>query len=631
MQEILNARIISLFLLSFCFPCTAVADTETVTVFNASFTPVATLSMPRRAVQPSEIAVLINDNDPQSVAVANYYQQKRGIPDQNMIHLNFDQNKLYPNFTLNNGIDPADFAALKAQVDASVGLNIQALVISWSRPFRIADFNYYPTNYSITSAFTFGIDPNYINVNSCGSMPMNPLYDSMSTKPYTDLKIRPTMMLAGTSVANVEAMIDKAVLAEKTLPTGNGWFVRTDDTARSNPRLYDFQTTAQAWNRPAALIMNFANRGSRGLTNTTNVLFYQTGAASVHNLATNTYVPGAVADHLTSAGGILFNGDQMSILRWLEAGAAASYGTVTEPCAHAEKFPRASVLVKHYFLGNSVVEAYLKSVQWPAQGVFVGDPLARPFGTKGTLVNGILTVTTTSLDPEVTYALYSATSSTGPFTQIATVSVPNYQRATITVPGMNAPFYKLEASTGLDTQPQSANSKYEPGAPPAPQSPPAPAAGASPVRTETVTHDAWRVTCRDTPEAKIKKVCLAILAMVAQQQNQRTNMGAWIIARNTDGALVSVVQTPQIDIGVLIGKGVELTIGNGKPHQINFLDCNPQRCEALMTMDETTVRESIAASNGSAVVKFWKTDGAEFTINIPSIKGIDQAIAAVRP
>ena len=46
-------------------------------------------------------------------------------------------------------------------------------------------------------------------------MPTNPYYDSMSTEPYTDLKIRPTMMLAGTSAANVEAMIDKAALADR--------------------------------------------------------------------------------------------------------------------------------------------------------------------------------------------------------------------------------------------------------------------------------------------------------------------------------------------------------------------------------------------------------------------------------
>jgi hypothetical protein len=290
-------------------------------------------------------------------------------------------------------------------------------------------------------------------------MPVNPLYDSTSTKPYTDLKIRPTMMLAGASVSNVEAMIDKAVLADRTLPTGDGWFVRTGDTARSNPRYDDFRATVQAWNRPAALTMKYYDYYSNGrsgdLANSPSILFYETGAARVNNIMTNRYVPGAVADHLTSTGGVLFDGDQMSILRWLEAGAAASYGTVTEPCNYAAKFPQASILVKHYFVGNTGLEAYLKSVQWPAQGLFVGDPLTRPFGTKASLVNGALTNTTTSLDPGVTYALYSASSRTGPFTQIATLSVPNYQRATITVPRMSALFYKLETAAGLDTTPPS--------------------------------------------------------------------------------------------------------------------------------------------------------------------------------
>src|ERR1700755_2873453 len=112
-------------------------STETVNVLDTNSVTVATLSVPRSSIQASEIAVLINDNDPQSVEIANYYQRVRNIPDQNMVHLNFDQNKIYPNFTMNHGIDPADFAALKAQVDAALGPEIQALVISWSQPFRI--------------------------------------------------------------------------------------------------------------------------------------------------------------------------------------------------------------------------------------------------------------------------------------------------------------------------------------------------------------------------------------------------------------------------------------------------------------------------------------------------------------
>ncbi len=67
--------------------------TESVNVLDANSATVATLSMPRSSIQSSEIAVLINDNDPQSVEIANYYQRVRNIPSRNMIHLNFDQKK----------------------------------------------------------------------------------------------------------------------------------------------------------------------------------------------------------------------------------------------------------------------------------------------------------------------------------------------------------------------------------------------------------------------------------------------------------------------------------------------------------------------------------------------------------
>ena len=245
--------------------------TEAVNVLDANSASVAALSVPRSSIQPSEIAVLINDNDPQSVEVAHYYQQVRNIPSRNMIHLNFDQNKLYPGFTVNNGIDPADFAVLKAQVDAAAGPEIQAFVVSWSKPFRIARFNYYPTNYSVTSAFTYGIDENYLTSNNCGATPVNAYYDSNSTKPYTDFGIRPAMMLAGVSATSVKATIDKGLKANRTLPTGNGWFVRTADNMRSSPRYQDFQTTVQNWNRPDALAMtyydHFANGGQSEVKN----------------------------------------------------------------------------------------------------------------------------------------------------------------------------------------------------------------------------------------------------------------------------------------------------------------------------------------------------------------------------
>jgi uncharacterized protein (TIGR03790 family) len=108
-------------------------------------------------------------------------------------------------------------------------------------------------------------------------------------------------------------------------------------------------------------------------------MFYFTGLAHVEGIDSNQYRPGAIADHLTSAGGKLTGGSQMSSLRWLQAGATGSYGTVVEPCAFVQKFPRPNIVVDRYLNGETLLEAYWKSVEWPGQGVFIGEPLAAPF------------------------------------------------------------------------------------------------------------------------------------------------------------------------------------------------------------------------------------------------------------
>jgi uncharacterized protein (TIGR03790 family) len=92
------------------------------------------------------------------------------------------------------------------------------------------------------------------------------------------------------------------------------------------------------------------------------------------------FMPGALADHMTSFGGdLLGGGGQMSSLEWLKAGATASYGTVSEPCNFWQKFPNPHVLLMNYLSGATAIEAYWKSVAWPTQGVFIGEPLAAPY------------------------------------------------------------------------------------------------------------------------------------------------------------------------------------------------------------------------------------------------------------
>ncbi len=75
------------------------------------------------------------------------------------------------------------------------------------------------------------------------------------------------------------------------------------------------------------------------------------------DLDTLTFMPGALADHLTSVGGDLYGNSQMSILKWLDMGATASFGTVSEPCNYWQKFPNPLVLLKWYVQGATALEA----------------------------------------------------------------------------------------------------------------------------------------------------------------------------------------------------------------------------------------------------------------------------------
>ena len=142
------------------------------------------------------------------------------------------------------------------------------------------------------------------------------------------------------------------------------------------------------------------------------------GHGGTDAIDTNQYVPGALADHLTSFGGDLLATSQMSVLDWIRAGGTASYGTVTEPTATPAKFPQPVVWVSQYFYGNTALEAYNKSVLVPYQGVFVGEPLARPFGTKAYFAHGVLSITTSILKQGVSYALIAGRSCSGPFTTL---------------------------------------------------------------------------------------------------------------------------------------------------------------------------------------------------------------------
>ena len=64
-------------------------ESETITAASPDGTQSVTVVLPRRAIQPTEVALIVNSQDPQSVNTAAYYRQVRNIPAANVIEVSF--------------------------------------------------------------------------------------------------------------------------------------------------------------------------------------------------------------------------------------------------------------------------------------------------------------------------------------------------------------------------------------------------------------------------------------------------------------------------------------------------------------------------------------------------------------
>lgn len=390
-------------------------------------TPTPVLNLPSRAIGASELAVIVAAGDPLSESIASYYQSARGIPTANIIRVKLT--------TGADTISATDFASLKAQIDAALPATVQATLLTWTAPSRVVG----SCAMSITSALAFGFDAKYCGA-SCASTAVSPYFDSESAQPWKDHAMRPSMMLGASTLDAAKVLIDRGLRSDASLPAGDGYLLRTSDVARS-VRYPDYPALPGLWNGNSGLqlgyIDNSAGAASDSLSGKTNVLFYFTGLASVPNLGSNNFRPGAIADTLTSFGGYLPTGNgQMPITAWLDAGATASYGTVEEPCNWTPKFSRASVLIDQYYRGATLIEAYWKAVQWPGQGLFIGEPLAQPFRDNPgfTIDAGQYLISTRALRPNSSYTLEYRTATSAIWTVLASFTLKRAQPQSWRVP-----------------------------------------------------------------------------------------------------------------------------------------------------------------------------------------------------
>lgn len=357
---------------------------------------------PQPGLDADQLGVIVNDDDPDSVAIAAYYQEKRAIPAANLIHVRFKPGR--------SVLTREEFVRLKRLVDRKTPDTVQAYALTWAQPYRVDCM-------SITSAFAFGFDPAWC-ASSCKPTKPSPYFNSSVARPWTVYRIRPTMSLAAASVADARKLIDRGVASDSSNPDGTAYLVSTTDRNR-NVRAAGYATVRAMMQS----VMPTEIVETNALENKPDVMFYFTGLTQVAAIDSNRFLPGAIADHLTSAGGVLFGGGQMSSLRWLEAGATGSYGAVVEPCNFLAKFPVPGIVMAHYLQGETLIEAYWKSVQMPGQGIFIGEPLARPFaGIHPDARDGGLSLSARLFAPG-RYTIQAAPSMIGPYRNVGRLSV----------------------------------------------------------------------------------------------------------------------------------------------------------------------------------------------------------------
>jgi uncharacterized protein (TIGR03790 family) len=311
------------------------------------------------ALSPERLGVIYNSNDQLSTRVAQYYALRRGIPAANLLGLSVPQRPV---------IGRDDLQGLRAVMLARLPTAVQSLLLVWSKPFAVECM-------SVTTAFAAGYRPGFCEP-GCARTAGNPLFDTRDWLPADTIGWLPAMLLPSDDEALARSVIDRGIQSDGTHPPGIVYLVNTQDPTR-NVRAGGY-AAADELLRNRMRVREIATPVAGPVA---DALAYFTGAMQVEEIGQIRFRPGAAADHLTSLGGVLNGSAQMSALEWLRHGATGSYGTVSEPCNLAGKFPSPAVFLDHYLQGDTLLESYWKSVAMPGQGLILGEPLARPFTT----------------------------------------------------------------------------------------------------------------------------------------------------------------------------------------------------------------------------------------------------------
>lgn len=339
------------------------------------------------------VVVVVNTNSADSLQLGNYYCEKRGVPPQNVLRIGWAGDLRSWSRT---NLDLVLRRPLEAMLSNRALTNqVEFVLLSMHIPYRVTETTGNTESSGVnstTSALFYGFKPDGcetcpFGIPGCELAPGSTNDYAGSERSFRETQLSSgasnawlVMMLTSSNLTQVKTVVDRAVAADYSFPTQTVYLIHYEPDPFRGVRHYQYDDAIfENQVRGAARVDRF-EAAAPGIT--PNTFGYQLGSQfglMQFNLAPGLFAPGALADNLTSYGGLLFDsGKHTGPIEYLNAGAVASYGTVVEPCAYLEKFPSP----RNYFYqarGFSAAECYYLSVTNPYQGILVGEPLCAPF------------------------------------------------------------------------------------------------------------------------------------------------------------------------------------------------------------------------------------------------------------
>jgi hypothetical protein len=346
--------------------CTGTAPADSIARSCTVTPPPSTAS----GINPADVCVVVNTNDPTSAAMATAYMTAWGIPLANLV-----------NVSLGTGEDLTNATTLNTARTAINAKGRQFTVLAFSVPSR------YAGQQSITSAITFGN-------RSVSNMTVSSLYQYTGMMPRSDKGVAPAVLLRSANYIRKDA--------HGTRPTGQSILVLAKDqsgTPRGSARAAQGITGVTVWDNRSLSNVGTGGNACNWISNDCWVATRKPGTTpiiagyqSMFQLGADggaVWAKGFYGDHVTSTGGTLPTGAGQTPLTYhLDRGASMTAGTVVEPWQDrsgnspgslVEQFVDVRIFHPLFIGGSPVGVAVWAAVKCPDRTLFVGDLMCSPF------------------------------------------------------------------------------------------------------------------------------------------------------------------------------------------------------------------------------------------------------------